>query len=226
MPIILFVEDHAGFSKALRKQLLLGGYQVEQAWNGEQALQLIQERQYDVALIDWTLPGAISGLEVCRKLRAVSETVGISFLTGRDSEQDKVVGLRSGADDYMVKMPDLGEFQARLESLCRRSSRPPSSSRLCQGPIEVDLVNDQVFVSGAPVELTRLEYKVLVCLLRNIGRRVSRKELEEAAFGAEMHKDPSAIRQIVYRLRKRLGEAGNLIQWRPSDGYGVILDDV
>jgi two-component system phosphate regulon response regulator PhoB len=225
MPRVLFVEDNALFAKAMRKCLRLWGYEVEQAWNGEEAERLIDERRYDLALIDWNLPGPVSGLQVCRKLRATSPTTGISFLTGRQEEHDKVTGLSAGADDYIVKNTGLSELRARIEALYRRSSRPPPSPVLRYGPIEVDLVSDKVVVNGSSLDIPKLEYRLLVYFLQNIGRPISREELRKEVFGVAQSGLASNVRRLIFRLRSSLGD-WRLIQWRSRKGWGIGLDQV
>jgi DNA-binding response OmpR family regulator len=225
---IFLVEDNAAYSKALRRVLRRWRHQVEQAWTGEQALELLENhRRYDVALIDWNLPGRVSGLEVCRRLRALSPAIGISFLTGRQQDRDKVTGLKAGADDYIVKTTGLAELRARLDALIRRSSRPPRSPSshsspspaLCHGPLAVDTVTGKVTVNGKPVELTRLQYRMLLHLMDNRGRPASRDELRQEVLGYHGQGGASSVKFCIHELRGRLAEAGKLIRWKWRQGW-------
>ena len=201
---ILLVEDEPGLVLTLRDRLRGEGYNVATASNGE-AIENAAHGRYDLIILDVMLPGR-DGLEVCRELRERGVSTPIMMLTARGETADKVLGLRSGADDYVTKPFDMVELSARVEALLRRASRPaPARSRIFRiGPLHVDIQRTEVRRNGEPVRLTAKEFQLLRYLLEHQGMTVSRGQLLKDVWG---HNSPQTTRTVdvhVAWLRQKL----------------------
>ena len=178
---LLLVEDEPGLVVTLVDRLRAEGYDVTVAIDGERALDHCREAVIDLVILDVMLPG-IDGFEVCRTLRRTGCRVPILMLTARGEVADRVAGLRLGADDYLVKPFDSDELIARIDALLRRASTsPPDDVRF--GDVEVDRRGMAVRRDGVEVELTAMEYQLLVYLIANEGRVVSRDEILRDVWG-------------------------------------------
>ena len=212
---VLLVEDDAHVAAALRSALQRRGYEVVHATTAAQAL---DAAQVDLVLLDLGLPDA-DGLDVCRELRRRNEQVAIIAVTARGEQHDRVAGLLTGADDYVVKPFSLVELQARIEAVLRRTVRAagPPSQTLLAGPIEVDLSARRVTVDGAEVALTRKEFEILVALARMPGAVVSRERLMLEAWQTTWV-GRHTVEVHVGSLRGKLGDPG-LLQTVRGVGY-------
>jgi len=183
---ILLVEDERAVARGLEYGLTREGFEVLGAETGQQALSLARQRPPHLILLDIRLPD-ISGLDVCRTLRAEGHRMPILVLTARDEELDKVLGLELGADDYVVKPYSLREVLARIRALLRRAygdlAAPTSGGRLAFGAVELDLERLQVTRRGALVDLTPTEFRLLRYLVTNPDRPCTRDTLIEAVWG-------------------------------------------
>jgi DNA-binding response OmpR family regulator len=217
---ILIVED----SKRLRDLLALGlgklGYAVDTSGNGEEALFLGQTRDYDVIVLDLTLPG-LDGLDVLKGLRREGRSTHVLVLTARDTVVDRVRGLRTGADDYVVKPFAFDELAARIEALVRRRYEAKSPHRTV-GELDIDTAARQVRFRGSVVPLTRRELAVLEYLSANRGRVVSRLELQEHVWGDRMLAS-NAVDSAVCCLRRKLGSADCPDLIATERGFGYTL---
>ncbi|SMB79777.1 response regulator transcription factor [Deinococcus hopiensis] len=187
MKTVLIVEDNAGVRTLVREYLEEHGYRVRVASNGQEGLLEARHTRPDLVLLDVMMPG-MDGLEFLRRFRA-TEQVPVIFLTARDTELDKVLGLELGADDYVTKPFSMAELLARVRAHLRRGQEPGVPTTLRAGELELDSVSRTFAVRGARVDLTRSEFELMAALLRLPGRVFSRLELleqlQEEALGSE-----------------------------------------
>jgi two-component system response regulator PhoP len=220
---VLLVEDEAPLRETLGARLRREGFAVDLAADGEEGLYLGQEVLFDVAIIDLGLP-KLSGMELVRKLRENGRRFPILILTARSSWQDKVEGLRAGADDYLVKPFHVEELLARLNALMRRAAGWSRPLLRC-GPIALDTAAQKVTVNGEPVELTSYEYKVLEFLMLNAGNLVSKAELTEHIYQQDFERDSNVLEVFIGRLRRKLDPEGTIkpIETVRGRGYRFAL---
>ena len=206
MANILIVEDEANVRETLALNLRAEGYEVATAADGEAGLAAARERLFDLIVLDVMLPG-LDGLSVCRLIRKDSN-VPILILTARGTEVDKIVGLESGADDYIVKPFGLGEFLARVRAALRRASTPstlPSvRDRLEAGDLSLDLISRKVYRAGNELRLTHKEFDLLAELMRNVGAVLSRDLLMQKVWGYEYVGDSRTVDVHVRWLREKI----------------------
>ncbi len=221
---ILIIEDEVSLQQQIAASLRDKGYAVDCVGNGEEGLYLGAEVTFDMAVIDLGLPG-ISGIEVIRQLREAGRRLPILILTARGRWQDKVKGLASGADDYLVKPFHMEELIARINALIRRSAGW-AQPRLTCGPIVLDTATQTVSVAGDPVELTAYEYKVLEYLMVHAGEVVSKTDLTEHIYDQDFDRDSNVIEVFVGRLRRKLDphEQLNPIETLRGRGYRLNLN--
>ena len=199
---MLVVEDEAALREVLKADLSAAGYSVDLAADGEEGLYAATEFPIDVAIIDLGLP-KLSGFELIRQLRSRGKTYGVLILTARDRWQDKVEGLSAGADDYVAKPFHFAELQARLSALLRRSGGWASPKLAC-GPVELDTRTQTVSVSGAAVELTSFEYRILEHLMLRAGEVISKTDLTERLYEQDFDRDSNVVEVLIGRLRRKL----------------------
>lgn len=222
---ILLVEDEQDLLELLRYNLVREGYNVETAGTGEDGLKRVRRlgRELDLVLLDLMLPG-IDGLEVCRSLKSRETTarVPVVMLTAKGEEADIVRGLELGADDYITKPFSPRVLMARIGAVLRRAendARPRPTSTLDVGPIAMDSDRHEVTVSGEPVVLTATEFKLLALLMSRAGRVYTRQQIIESIHeGYAAVTDRSVDVQVV-SLRRKLGDAGRLIETVRGVGY-------
>jgi len=205
---ILIVDDEQAVTDLLAYNLRKSGYTVLTAADGHAALQLALKAKPDLILLDVMIP-EMDGLDVCRELRKTS-AVPIIMITARGEEVDRVVGLELGADDYVCKPFSVRELMARIKAVLRRGSASGMEPAFLYGPagLIVDVESRRAAVSGQPLELTRLEFEVLMLLLQNSGRVLTRERLLEQAWGYDFAGDARAVDSTVKRLRAKLRAAG------------------
>ncbi len=215
---VLVAEDDPG----LREVLVLGfednGYQVDAAERGDDAIDMLKFYDYDVAIIDWRMPGA-EGIDVVAWARKHGKPTAILMLTARDAPPDRIRGLDAGADDYLTKPFDFGELLARVRALQRRP-RGVDAPTVTRGDLALDPVRREVTVAGRPVALTATEYAILELLMRRSPAVVDRKAIAEHAWKDET--DPlgsNAIDVQMSRLRAKLPAAGIRIVTVRGAGY-------
>jgi two-component system response regulator PhoP len=199
---ILIVEDESRLREHLRDRLRKNGYVVEVAADGEEGLYYGQEFPLDLAVIDIGLP-KISGIELIRRFRSNGKHFPILILTARRNWQDKVEGLETGADDYLVKPFRFEELQARLNALLRRASGWSKPVIDC-GPISLDTGKQTVTVAGEAVELTAFEYRVLEYLMLHAGQVVSKSELTDNIYDQDYDRNSNVLEVFIGRLRRKL----------------------
>ena len=219
---ILLVEDDAGVARFISKGLSEQSYAVDTVEDGEAALYMAGINSYDVIILDVMIP-APDGLEVCRGLRSSGSTVPILMLTARDSVDDKIRGLDSGADDYLAKPFEFGELLARLRALLRRGGATLSAT-LRVGPLVIDTRSHRVTIDGKPMTLTTKEYGVLEFLARNTGKIVTREEISEHVWNQDFDPFSNLIEVYINRLRRHFDKVSGPKLIQTVRGAGYILD--
>ncbi|MBX5452454.1 MAG: phosphate regulon transcriptional regulator PhoB [Acidobacteriia bacterium] len=224
-PLVLVVEDEAPLVTMLRYNLERQGFRVEEAIDGEEALEKIAERKPDLVLLDWMLPG-VSGLEICRQLRRRNSTreLPVIMITARTEEQDAVRGLNIGADDYITKPFSLDFLLARMRALLRRAGPVRAKSKLSFHDIEIDLVTHRVYRNGRLVQLGPTEFRLLEFLIQHPRRVFSREELLDSVWGPNIHVEPRTVDVHIRRLRKAINAPGELDLVRTVRAAGYALD--
>jgi two-component system phosphate regulon response regulator PhoB len=223
---ILVVEDEEALTTLLRYNLDAEGYDVETVGRGDDADTRLKERVPDLIVLDWMLPG-LSGIELCRRLRARPETkqLPIIMLTARGEESERVRGLATGADDYIVKPFSVPELLARVKGLLRRASPERLATVLSYGDIELDREKRRVARSGRPIDLGPTEYRLLEFFLEHPGRVFSREQLLDSVWGRDIYIDERTVDVHIGRLRKLLNPGREQDPIRTVRGAGYALDD-
>ncbi len=226
-PHILVVEDEDSLATLLQYNLQKEGYDVALAGDGEEALLLVDERLPDLIVLDWMLP-KVSGIEVCRRLRQRNETCNlpIIMLTARGEETDRVRGLDTGADDYVVKPFSMTELTARIRAVLRRLRPGLAEDRVRRGDILIDRVAHRVKRAGAEIHLGPTEFRLLDYLMQHPGRVFSREQLLDAVWGSDVYVEARTVDVHIGRLRKALGvsETDDPIRTVRSAGYSLDLE--
>jgi len=202
----LIVEDDTALRSSLAGVLRDAGWLVDEAGDGREGLYQATEFRIDVAVVDLGLPG-MSGMELVAALRASGRDLPILILTARDRWQDKVAGLKAGADDYVVKPFHPEELVARLQALVRRAGGWAQPVISC-GALSLDTRSQQVTVAGTAIELTGFEYRLLECLMLHAGEVVSKAELTERLYAQDFDRDSNTIEVFIGRLRRKLDPDG------------------
>jgi len=225
-PLVLIVEDEAPLVTMLRYNLEKAGFAVCEAGDGEEALLQIAERQPDAVLLDWMLP-LVSGIEVCRQIRRApsSRTLPIIMLTARGEEGDRVRGLDSGADDYVVKPFSPSELIARLRAVMRRTQPAGAEEVLRFSDVAMDLAAHRVTRGDRPVHLGPTEFRLLRFLLQHPGRVFSREQLLDRVWGQDADIEPRTVDVHIRRLRKALNEGAGTDLLRTVRAAGYALEE-
>ena len=214
---ILLAEDDELLGAGLRVGLQQQGFQVDWVRDGQAALRELLVVDYEAAVLDLGMPGQ-DGLQVLEHLRALRATTPVLILTARDSVEDRIRGLDTGADDYLVKPFALGEVVARLRALIRRA-HGLQQTLLQAGNVQLDPVGHVVIQAGQPVDLAQREYAVLHALMRNPGRILSREQLEAQIYAWGSEVASNAVEVHVSHLRRKLG--ASLIETVRGLGYRI-----
>lgn len=215
---LLLIEDDAALRLGLKRQLEAEGYRVDCAADGEDGLFQAREYPVDLVIVDLGLP-KLNGLAVVEALRAEGRALPILILTARGSWQDKVRGLESGADDYLVKPFEYPELAARVKALLRRSLKAVSDV-LTLGALTIDFSAQVARLNGVALELTTYEYRVLEYLVRERGRVVSKQELSDYLYPHDEDRDSNVLEVLVGRLRRKLDPQGTLLPIETVRGRG------
>jgi DNA-binding response OmpR family regulator len=198
---ILVIEDEPGIARFLKQGLEEEAYAVDVADNGTEGLALALEQAYDLLLVDWMLPG-LSGLEVCRQLRAAQNHTPLLFLTAKDTVQDTIAGLQAGANDYIKKPFHFEELLERIRVQLRPAAGPPE--RFTVGPIVLDVATHQVFRDDEEIALTQKEFALLEYLLRHKGNVCRRQSIIEKVWDIHFEYNTGVIDVYMNALRKKL----------------------
>ncbi len=223
-PHILVVEDEPPLVEVLRYNLENEGYRVSVAIDGTEALTQIQTELPDLVILDWMLP-QLSGIEVCRQIRTDpdSKDTPVIMLTARGEEADRVKGLVSGADDYVVKPFSPTELLARVRAVLRRSTSSSPDETLMHGDLVMDLAAHLVTRGGRPVHLGPTEFRLLRVFLKRPGRVFSREQLLDLAWGRDIYLEPRTVDVHIRRLRKALNATDDEDVIRTVRGAGYAL---
>jgi two-component system phosphate regulon response regulator PhoB len=221
------VEDEDALATLLQYNLDKEGYEVALAQDGEEALMQVDERLPDLVVLDWMLP-KVSGIEVCRRLRSRPETrnVPIILLTARGEETDRIRGLDTGADDYVVKPFSMSELTARIRAVLRRIRPGLAEDRVRQGDITIDRVAHRVRRGVREVHLGPTEFRLLDYLMQHPGRVFSREQLLDAVWGSDVYVEARTVDVHIGRLRKALNQdvENDPIRTVRSAGYSLDLE--
>jgi two-component system response regulator TctD len=218
---LLLVEDDPSMRSTLERALSRRGARVTACGDGNQALKLWREQLPDVVVLDLSLPG-MDGLQVLEQARRSQLATPVLILTARGTVGDRVIGLNSGADDYLPKPFDLDELEARLRALVRRKSdaaQPAQAAPLVAGPLRCDRDSGAIYLRDQVMELTPREAALLQALMARPGHAVSKERLFELVFPAEDDVQYEAIEVVVYRLRKKLAHTGTTLMTLRGLGY-------
>lgn len=216
---VLLVEDSARLQQTVGDALRRSGYAVDVSGDGEDGIWRAENNDYDVIVLDIMLP-KLDGLTLLKTLRKNGKTTHVLLLTARDRVEDRVSGLRSGADDYLVKPFALEELLARVETLCRRAYGS-KQNRLIISDLEIDTAGKKVWRAGQPVKLKPREYQLLEYLAHRPGEVVTQSEIEAHLYNDDAEPMSNVVESALSSLRRKLGQANSapLIQTRRGQGY-------
>lgn len=222
---ILLIEDDPKIQTYVQKGLKEAGHAVDVAGNGEDGLHLATTEKYDVLVVDRMLP-KVDGLSIIRELRGTGNLAGVLILSSLGDVDDRVIGLRSGGDDYLVKPFAFVELLARIEALGKRTSSSKASAQttLRVADLEMDLLSRKVTRAGRPIELQAREFRLLEYLLKFKGQLVTRTMLLEAVWDYHFDPQTSVIDVHISRLRKKLADTENTII-KTVRGAGYIIEE-
>lgn len=214
---LLLVEDDPHLGDGLTVGLRQLGFTVDWVKNGVAAEHALASEPFDLVVLDLGLPG-LSGMEVLQRLRRRGQTMPVLILTAQDAVCDKIAGLDSGADDYLVKPIDLDELAARIRALVRRAAGR-ASPMLCHGPLALDPAARSASLDGQPLDLSAREFDLLQALVENAGRVMSRAQLESSLYGWRDEPDSNVLEVHIHHLRRKLGS--DFIRTLRGVGYTV-----
>ena len=220
--LILVVEDEAAIADLIRLNLIKAGFGVHLEADGERGLAAIGSLKPAAVVLDIGLPG-VDGIEVCRRLRAADDWTPVLFVTARDDEIDRVIGLELGADDYVTKPFSPRELVARVTSVLRRTQGTADTSvPLSAGAVRVDLRRRRVFAAGREIVLTATEFDLLACLMRRPGRVFAREQLLSEVWGYSSVAGARTVDVHIAQVRAKLGDASPIRTVR-GVGYSAEL---
>ena len=223
-PVVLVVEDDPSQREVLAYNIRAEGYQVLTAENGDEALLAVRDDQPDLVVLDWMLPN-VSGIEVCRQIKkdTALAKLPVIMLSARSEEDDRVRGLETGADDYVVKPYSVAELLARIRTQLRRTRPAAMGERLEYEDIIVDIEEHRVTRADAPLKLGPTEYRLLTTFMERPGRVWSREQLLDRVWGRDIYVDTRTVDVHVGRLRKVLTSKGGNDPLRTVRGAGYAL---
>ncbi|MGL5439683.1 MAG: response regulator transcription factor [Filifactoraceae bacterium] len=220
---ILIIEDEEKIARVIELELVHEGYEVEKAFNGRIGLELAEKQGFDLILLDIMLP-ELSGIEVLRRLRKVND-VPVILLTARDSTIDKVMGLDSGADDYITKPFEIEELLARIRACLRKRILESSKEELLHNKLRINTASHEVYWDNGLIELTTREYDLLVCLLENKGRIMTRDVLLDKVWDYDFIGDTNTVDVYIRFLRSKIDEVFGVKLIHTVRGAGYIIKE-
>lgn len=212
---LLVAEDDRKLASFLQRVFIEEGYVADICTTGQDAVTQASSGVYDLLILDWMLP-SVDGLEVCRRLRERGANLPVLMLTARGEVSERVLGLQAGADDYLLKPFEVEELLARVQALLRRST---GHGRLTAGALAIDQVHHRVLAEGEPVQLTQREFALLLHLVHNRHRIVSRSELWTAVWSLQFDPESNIVEAHMSRLRQKLGRFAWMIDTVRGRGY-------
>ncbi|MEI2685258.1 MAG: phosphate regulon transcriptional regulator PhoB [Cypionkella sp.] len=222
--LILLVEDELAQREVLSYNLSAEGYRVAEASDGEEAMMIVAENPPDLIILDWMMPN-LSGIEMCRRLKIRPETqaIPVIMLSARSEELDRVRGLETGADDYVIKPYSIAELMARVRANLRRV-RPTTVGAVLQfRDVQLDSETHRVSRSGAELKLGPTEFRLLATLMESPGRVLSREQLLDRVWGRDIYVETRTVDVHIGRLRKALCKPGGADILRTVRGAGYAL---
>ncbi len=223
---VLVVEDEEAISHLLKYNLTAEGFEVSIVDDGDEALMAAEDFQPDIILLDWMLPH-VSGIEICRQLRARSETrnIPVIMLTARAEEEDRLRGFEKGADDYVTKPFSMKELVARIQAVLRRANPAAAGNVVTFGDIVLDRDTMRVTRGGTTVTLGPTEFRLLEVLIKRPGRVYSREQLLDRVWGQDIYVEARTVDVHIGRLRKALNKGGLVDPIRTVRASGYALDE-
>lgn len=223
---IMVVEDEEALVTLLSYNLEAEGYEVFTVRSGDDAIMHIEEEQPDLVILDWMLPG-VAGIEICRQIRAGADTLALPviMLTARGEEADRLRGLKTGADDYMVKPFSVAELMARVKALLRRAAPEKTAEVLARGEITLDRKAHRVMRGSRTIDLGPTEYRLLEIFMQRAGRVLTRSQLLDSVWGRTAEIDERTVDVHVGRLRKSIVRGNEADPIRTVRGTGYIFED-
>jgi DNA-binding response OmpR family regulator len=219
---LLIVEDEPKLGQAMKRGLEFDGYAVELVTTAEEGLSYAENDEYDLIILDRMLPGGKDGLDICKKLRADNWQGSVLMLTAKTEVDDKVEGLKSGADDYLAKPFAFDELSARIQALLRR----PSSligPKLKVGDIEIDMGNKIVYKSKKELRFTKREYALIEYLAHNKNRTLSKEQIVNHVWSFDSDILPNTVEVFIRAIRKKLNDSdGKIIETVRGFGYRMV----
>ncbi|PTL40156.1 response regulator transcription factor [Alkalicoccus saliphilus] len=221
---ILIVEDEQKIARVLQLELEYEGYAAESVYDGMEAWQQIQNNDYSLFILDVMLPG-LSGIELLRRIRRTNKDIPVLMLTARDATVDKVTGLDQGADDYVTKPFDMEELLARVRVLMRRNSRKSADEKLQFQEVEINLPRREAKRGSEKLDLTPREYDLLVFLMENPYRVLSRDQLLERVWGFDYQGETNVVDVYIRYLRQKLDKPFSVHYLHTVRGVGYVLKE-
>jgi DNA-binding response OmpR family regulator len=225
MPKVLVVEDDVPFAFLIEHHLRHDNHTVEVCRTGLDGLQKLKSELFDLAILDWVLPDML-GVDICKKFREGGGKTPILILTGKDTSEEKALGLDSGADDYLVKPFDATELLARLRALLRRAQNLTRPVMRVQD-VEMDTLTNRVMRAGKEIDLAQKEIAILELLMRHPNQRFTAEQLMQKLWRSDASASPDTVRTHMKTLRKKLGDQGNnaIIKTTRHLGYRIVSPD-
>jgi two-component system, OmpR family, phosphate regulon response regulator PhoB len=223
MARVLVVEDESDLQQVLEYNLKQAGHEVSIASRGSEALRLVREQRPDLVLLDLMLPDML-GTEICRTLKSAPETraIPVMMVTAKGEEIDRVVGFELGADDYVVKPFSVRELLLRVSAVLRRAQAPADEEHIEFGVLKIDRAAHRVWIHGEEVELTPLEFRLLVTLYERRNRVQTRGSLLDDVWDMHSELTTRTVDTHVKRLREKLGDARNYVETVRGVGYRFV----
>jgi DNA-binding response OmpR family regulator len=220
---LLLVEDDAGIGRFVRQGLAEAGYEIDWERDGARGLERALSGNHDLLVLDVLLPG-MSGLDLLAKARTAGVTCPVLLLTALDAVEDRVNGLDSGADDYLVKPFAFPELLARVRALLRRP-QPEVQPTLRVGSVEMDVLRREVRVGDRPISLSRREFALLEYMMRHPGQLLTRTQIAERVWGFDFYNETNVVDVYVGYLRRKLGQGPEAPVIRTLRGEGFMLEE-
>lgn len=219
----LIVEDEIKTLKYLTKGLCENGFLIDGVGRPDEAIGLLQSKDYDLIILDVNLPGK-DGFSLLSDIRQSGKQIPVLFLTARDAVDDRVKGLKLGADDYLIKPFAFSELLARIETILRRGKSAPQLEKIKIADLEIDILNHRVFRDGKRIELTQKEFLLLGVLARHPGRIFSRTILAEQVWDMNFDSDTNVVDVAVRRLRSKIDDPFQMQLIHTVRGMGYVLE--
>lgn len=220
---LLLAEDERDLNHILTKRLTKDGYSVDSCFNGEEALEFLDVAEYDVIILDIMMP-KVDGLEVLKRMRSAGKETPVIFLTARDAVEDRVLGLDSGANDYLVKPFSLEELQARLRALLR-TKRGAVKNELIAADLVLDCNTQKVTRGGKEITLSAKEYALLEYMMHNAGVILSREKIENHIWNFDYEGGTNVVDVYISYLRKKIDEGQDKKLIHTVRGRGYVLQE-